>query len=123
MGTDLPPSPDVWSYPLEQLRTQQGVLRFSGQKISQGFQVSGPVSLAFGKLLSPKWPIKNLLLQRVSVFDLRDAGASWEMELHLAIFPLFVGELQRPEFFSLTCLGAGCQAANQQSDKQPDAGR
>lgn len=45
---------------------EQGVLRFSGKKIFPGFQVSGPVSMAIRKRLSPKWPIKSRLIQRVS---------------------------------------------------------
>lgn len=87
------------------------------KKMSPAFQVSGPVSLAIWKLLSPKWPIKSLLIQRVSSSATGALRLLGNGALLGDLLLLFVGELQRPEFFSLMCLGAGSQASNQQSDE------
>lgn len=124
MGTDLSTLPRRLVLPFGTI-AEQDVLRFSGQKKFPGVPGKWACVLGILETLVSQMANQEPPVAKGIVFHHRDAGTSWEMERYLASasVPLFVGELQRPEFFSLTCLGAGCQAANQQSDKQPDACR
>lgn len=104
---------------------EQDVLRFSGPKKYPRGSGKWTCFLGILETFVSQMANQELPVAKGIIFRHRDAGTSWEMELYLASasVPRFVGELQKPEFFSLTCLGAGRQAANQQSDKQPDACR
>lgn len=120
MGTDLSPLPRHLVLPFGTI-AEQDVLRFSGQKnipVVPGKWACflGILETFVSQMANQKPPVAKGI-----VFHHRDAGTSWEMELYLLQhgFRFSSGEL-RPELFSLTCLGAGRQAANQQSDKQPE---
>lgn len=90
--------------------------------IFPGFQVSGPVSMVIP--IDQSSPVRFKGYRPLSL----GRGASWEMDFYGAFtfFQFSLGELQRPEFFSLACLGAGSPAANRQSKaawaRMPKAG-
>lgn len=112
MVQTLPPTCQVSPYGSI---AEQGVLRFSGKKIFPGLQVSGPVSMAIRKRLSPKWPIESRLIQRVS--SSTNGARRLLGNVVVSNRPSLVGELQRPEFFSVMSMGGiqGGQSAVRQA--------